>query len=266
LKTLAIDIGGAGAKSAIFEKYTLERSFALRDVPDVDVDLFGNWVANEFGKDFDAISLGIPGVIDPVTQTILHAFHPRWKNVRPDKSIRNATKARTVVLMNDAEAHAYSSRNYPLPLIQLVLGSGLGFSVLDHKCQFLRPQHGSLDIGQFRARSNLSNDAVWYALSSRGLRELEAKHPQESDTIYAGLVSEFVVGTIVMFQPKTVVLSGGIVESRPEIIDMVAIECRKRLPVWYTQSFEIPVLVRSENPRFAGLRGLAAAAMDGMVI
>jgi ROK family len=259
---LAIDIGGSGAKSAIFDDYQMVGKVMRTKAPNVDDALFGKWVADEFGNAFDAVALGIPGFIDVPREMVVYAFHPTWINSRPGDSVRAATGISNVILMNDAEAHAYSSRHCPTPVLQFALGSGFGIAVLDADYRFVRPQHGSFDVGRFKVGCDLSKSEVWYALSGKGLAELETRDSGRASESYARLLAEFAVGMIVMFQPKTLAFSGGIVANRSEIVPHVAAMGQHGLPKWYLRVFGPPSFILCERPESAGLRGLAAAAVD----
>jgi hypothetical protein len=248
-----------GIKTALFENHRIVGSVRKEHVPTLDYRRFGDWVAARLGRDFDVIGVAVPGFVDHATETVLYSFYSDWTAVNLAQVLRDATGVDRVVVMNDAEAHAYSNRHRPRPLVQLTLGSSFGLAVLDVDETFVRPRHGSLDAGRLSVRCDLSNSGAWYSLSGKGLAELERRNAKTAHNLYARLILDFAVGIAVMFQPKTIAFSGGILESLSTSSLNLA-SAQLALPPWYINSFGRPSLVVSDQPSLAGLFGLASAA------
>ncbi|MBM7242321.1 ROK family protein [Rhodococcus fascians] len=79
-----------------------------------------------------------------------------------------------VSLMNDGEAHALAikaMKGLPLGAIALSIGTSLGMGVLDASGKVMRLCSGeNWGVGKVQLKSSASNNSVWFALGSHGLR------------------------------------------------------------------------------------------------
>jgi glucokinase len=163
---LGIDVGGTNFRVGVFqdeklvEQYRVERNLHLacskllpEHVGFEIIRMFTDeitFLMNEY-PEFDAIGVGFPGFIDPVTQIIAQSPNlPGLKNLNLATDLSQAL-GKKVVVENDANAAAYGeyclAGKPPEGLIYLGLGTGVGGGlILDGKVY--SGQHGcAMEVG-----------------------------------------------------------------------------------------------------------------------
>lgn len=143
--------------------------------------------------------------------------------------------------MNDGEAHARTlllpEQDVRFGAIHLALGTSVSFGVINEKREIVRTCGGeNWDIGDLRIRTREEPYEVWYKLGSLGLTELEHNGDIPDPYLYYGnRLGNLLIDLSVIFRPRTIGLSGGIVYQHGDrIIEGVKEE-------WLAQKFERPV-------------------------
>lgn len=120
-----------------------------------------------------------------------------------------------VSVIGDGDAHALAITRLPdveYGGIAISLGASVAFGALN--------QHGALthpcgrtgwDLGHWRIVGDGANTEAWWALGGHGLYDLEREHGDDAAEIYAYRLGSFLVDTVQLFRPRTVLLTGGIV-------------------------------------------------------
>ena len=127
-----------------------------------------------------------------------------------------------VHIINDGEAHARAllrRDHVRFGAINLALGTSVAFGVIDEKRQVVRSCCGeNWDIGDMILSTRASRKEVYWALGAEGLSELERGMPDEAYYQYGCRLGTFLNTLAVVFRPKTIGLSGGIVLNHGEEI------------------------------------------------
>ncbi len=145
-------------------------------------------------------------------------------------------------IVNDGEAHARSlllpENNVKFGAIHLALGTSVSFGVINEKKEIVRACNGeNWDIGDYQLRTREAPYDVWYKLGTDGLSELENNNSLGGDAYrhYGLRLGGLLRNLTVIFRPRTIGLSGGIISSHgDEILDGVRQE-------WKDEHFSAPV-------------------------
>ncbi|MDQ1734139.1 MAG: hypothetical protein QOH56_390 [Pseudonocardiales bacterium] len=120
-----------------------------------------------------------------------------------------------VVVLNDGEAHAYAASAMPdveHGTLAISLGTSVGFGLTDrHGCPMIPCSGENWDLGEWKLDTRASSPEAWWALGSSGLKELEQTMGSDRGRAHYGYrLGSFIERLSAVFQPRTVVLSGGI--------------------------------------------------------
>lgn len=132
-----------------------------------------------------------------------------------------------VVVVNDGTAHAAAlemTNRFTHGALAVALGTSVGIGMTDSGGRLLVPCSGeNWDLGEWRLDTSAAHREVWWALGSRGLDALIAERG-ESDgwRQYGHRLGSFLVRASQVFQPRTIVLSGGIAHAGGrDLVDVV---------------------------------------------
>ncbi|WP_071286317.1 ROK family protein [Mycolicibacterium llatzerense] len=167
-----------------------------------------------------------------------------------------------VAVMNDGEAHALAMRRtngVRFGALAVALGTSVGIGVLGVDRRVIRPCSGeNWDLGDLRLHSRAPDPSLWWALGSNGLHEMESVMGTDAAARHFGYrLGAFFVQLVIGFQPRTIVLSGGITVARSTVF----------LPTVHSELASVPShFVRPRilvSPfRQAGLVGTAVAVSE----
>ena len=140
--------------------------------------------------------------------------------------------------------------------IAISLGAALAFGALNSHGALIHPCGVTgWDMGHWRIVDDHTNTEAWWALGGHGLYDLEREHGDDAAELYAYRLASFLVDTVQMFRPQTVLLTGGIVVGLGEALHGPVAEQLNTLPI----SVPTPRVVYSPS-RDTALFGAAVAA------
>lgn len=215
----------------------------------------------------DAIGIALAGFVDATTGTVCYRHHGAVHDY-DFAAIVAAQTGLAVQILNDAEAHLLANHSgLEQAVLAVTVGSSVGVAVTDrHGRLFQTGPRCGVDLGGMRLETSASNPAVWWALGTDGLAELERLlGPERARARYGHRLGSF-LGTVAgIFQPNSIVISGGIVASDTnwEAIGPTTNESfRGSVPDWFRRLDLRPHIVRSPYGRHTGLWGAAQRALD----
>ncbi|HET8929896.1 MAG TPA: ROK family protein [Acidimicrobiales bacterium] len=282
----AVDMGSSGARVArvriedtttrldsevtFIDKSVGRRAFvkALRaGLADVTgADLAG---AEPAGAGVTGVGVAIAGPTDPSTGEVLFAGAYPWaKGPLASRLARKLDVPVTVV--NDAEAHLSAHIvGHAHPLICLTLGTALGFAMTDAAGAVRRPRpDADWEFGHVfltpPAPGDDETDAarakIFWALGSRGLGEAQDRHGDSAGAQqFAADLATFVYNLSMTFQPRTIVLAGGIAASIGDVLAPASTALLERR--WPPAvRWKPPTVLVSPHGGTSGLLGAAVVA------
>jgi predicted NBD/HSP70 family sugar kinase len=212
------DIGGSGVKTI---KSTNEYAFTDHSIlnyehyENPDWGNFVTWAYNTGLLDAEFIGISCAGFILP--NEVVKLFKVgNWYNKRIGSEILAYTPDSKVFLLNDAEAHLMAHHGlYKNPQMCISLGTSFGFAVSNSNGEIMRSLDDvNYDLGEIAIQTRASNNKVWWALGSHGLKELQKRCGNDNGVKHFGYrLGSFLVNICSIFRPKTVVFSGGITEN-----------------------------------------------------
>lgn len=259
LKIKAIDIGGSGVKVATFLYQATTREIKILDTVEKFIDPewenFGAWLSMKISHDFDYMAISCAGFIDTENGIVKLFRVGDWVN-RPLVSEIEMTFRCKPVILNDAEAHLMAHmQSYNHPQICISLGTSIGFAISTEEGNILRPRKDSnFDLGGVKIPTRATNNEVWWALGADGLNELKLTFGEERGYQQFGWrMGAFLVSICSMFQPRSVVFSGGILLANADVfMNSVKDEFVKGRPNW----LEKPEFILSPYKADAALWGI----------
>ena len=212
------DIGGSSVKTVRFhnlQQAVLENTFEVKHYNKPDWANFTNWLNNTELLDSDVIGISCAGFIEADKQIKMFRLGG-WRDKKLVDEIKLILPNAKVFLLNDAEAHLIAHQGlYECPQMSISLGTSVGFAIADKNGNIVRTLADiNFDIGAMTIPTKSSNNQVWWALGSNGLGELQNNLGKlEGIKHYGYRLGAFLVNICSIFRPKTVIISGGIVES-----------------------------------------------------
>lgn len=216
---IAIDIGGSRTRWVVM---TNGRQGILKNGTIDNMYSLVQRIRSSFkdGK-VEGIGLSIPGFVDYEKGQVLFCRSAPWLMGNLRGTLRREFPNATIHIVNDGEAHALSLLNDPrnrLGAINVSIGSAVGFGVLDIQGKPIRSASGTnWDIGDFKITTRSDNQAIWWAVGTNGLRELEERvysgKQREAYNHFGYRVAILLSQLAVIFRPNTIGLSGGIISN-----------------------------------------------------
>lgn len=267
----AVDMGSSGARVARIEVDRSEARIVSELVP----------IAKTLGRrgfrrvlrdavaGVDAVGVAIAGPTDPSTGEVRFAGAYPW--ARGDLAGRwSARLGVPVGVLNDAEAHLVAHRDLGRhPMVCLAVGTGLGFAMTDDTGALRRPRAdtnwelGHLPVtGSVYHASTDPEDRAVLALSGRGLHTLRQTHGEAAGTErFTARMANFVHATALVFQPRTVVLAGGVAAALgPDLVAAARTVLSGHWPA--SLRWDPPVVLDSPFGGNSALLGAAHTAAD----
>ncbi|MGV3615257.1 MAG: hypothetical protein ACO1SV_07975 [Fimbriimonas sp.] len=259
-RVLAVDIGGQGVKTAWFEQRDwIERVSDVRTYHAYDNSSFGSWLARNEGIVGQIVGVSCCGFVDHRSGVVTRSAATGWteQDVAGDL-LRNGAKAAFVI--NDGEAHLFAHTDEKHPILSISLGTAVGVAVTNEFGDVFRPRIGrNVDAGDMKLVTSSPRKRAWEGLGAEAHDELVREMGREAGTArYGQRVGAFAAQLACLFQPRTVVLSGGLVEPHWPTVERAAKEeLFSASPSWL-QDVE---LKRSRHGALAALRGAAGYAI-----
>lgn len=164
-----------------------------------------------------------------------------------------------ISVIGDGDAHALAITrltDVEYGAIAISLGASMAFGALNHHGALFHPcGHTGWDLGHWRLVGDGDNTEAWWALGGHGLYDLEREHGDDAAELYAYRLGSFLVDTIQLFRPRTVLLTGGIVVGLGDALHRPVAAQLESLP----HTLAIPRVVYSPS-RDTALFGAAVAA------
>lgn len=164
-----------------------------------------------------------------------------------------------VSVIGDGDAHALAITRLPdveYGAIAISLGASLAFGALNHHGALIHPcGHTGWDLGHWRLVGDGANTEAWWALGGHGLYDLEREHGDDAAELYAYRLGSFLIDTVQLFRPRTVLLTGGIVVGLGTALHGPVADQLQSLPI----TLPTPRVVYSPS-RDTALFGAAVAA------
>lgn len=261
----AFDFGGSGAKTAVYEMSasTARRVTQVEILANPDYGDLATWLRSHVDVRETLVGVSCAGFVDLVTG-VNHKWNVAGLTDYPlAAEIERAYPiVRSVQCLNDVEAHLWSSvGEFKAPILSIAVGTSVGIAVADERGRIVRTRSDRpLECGNVRLRTSASTDVVWWALGTAGLKEeQERRGEREGAERFGYRVGAFAAQYAVLFQARTVVLSGGVIEHNwPSMAEAVESEFEHGTPSWMRQ--DPPRIVASKLGREAGLVGAARYA------
>jgi len=261
----AVDIGGTGCRIArvtrgpgggirIGEVRRLGRIVRRSDLAAQVTDLLGP---------VDALGISVPGFVDRAAGSVRDCRAAPWVEGEPGLRDRmQELLGIPIGVVHDGEAHLLAHRDRgEHPMVCVALGSAVGLAVSDDRGGVRRPRaESSWDIGMIRLATRAANPELWWALGTPGLEEVVRRDgPTDGLVRYALRLAQALHTLAVVFQPRTIVLTGGIVEGYGASV--VGTADRELRATWAGPG-KVPVVVQSPYPASSGLVGAALAVRN----
>lgn len=255
-----LDIGGSGVKSAIFSKSkdgTLNLEKPVSYLQNPEWGSIEDWLYDHIGGGWASLSISCGGFMDYTNGAVKLFRIANWHDKPLMQNLQERFPDTRMFLLNDGEAHLYAHHDlYDHPQMCLALGTSLAFAITNNSGKFIRAgQNTNFDIGEVKLKTNAHDPHVWWALGSHGLKHLQDKFGDKEGTRHFGYrLGSFLKDFASIFQPATIILSGGITESCwPVFQENLFSEFSQSKPDW----LKMPSIVQSPYGREAALRGMA---------
>ncbi len=261
----AIDIGGSGVKTAIFDSLNgkLKLASDITYFNRIDFDYFEIWVKNNIAISEDIIAISTCGFVDELGRVTRNIA--TWKNRDlPTNFKKLFPSVKKIIVINDGEAHLYSSQihlNNNLSIMSLAIGTSVAFGFQNNKQGLIRPSSKkNFDIGELPLVTSASNNKAWFAIGSYGLEELEKNHEKNKAVKQFGhRLGNFSAILSSIFQPDVIFLTGGIIENNWKgMKESFQRDFELAQPSWHR---DVEILL-SPTPKNSALYGVAHAAIN----
>ena len=242
---ILIDIGGSGVKISTHSRGTIGEVVNYGDVR--SVESFVEMIRQSAGGSrVEGIAISAAGFVNADEGKIIRSRVAEALEGNIVRNLNSYFPFAKIAVVNDGEAHArallYPGRNVRFGAIHLAFGTSVSFGVINEKKQIVRTCSGeNWDLGDFELRTREAPYEVWYKLGSKGLQELEGNHKIDDPYVHFGWrLGNFLRNLAVIFRPRTIGLSGGIISSyKSSILKGVRDEFRD--PV-FSEKIDIVVL------------------------
>lgn len=266
----ALDISGSNIKYAVLEItndldtiFFIEKPVSL-GIPS-DWDRFEEWISYKL-EEAKFLGISCAGFIDSDAGEVVLFRRAGWKKRPLVKNFKANMPNTKVVLLNDGEAHLISAlliSGIKHPVLSLSIGTALGFSMTDEQGNLYRPRKNSnFDIGSIMIPTRASRKEVWWALGSEGLAELQKNMNGDDGVKHFGYrLGAYLANLTILLQPRTIILSGGIVENHWDKMSPAIIEEFNKNTSDFLRDLrgyiDAPTILKSPHGDSAALVGIA---------
>lgn len=210
MSVVVLDIGGSSSRMAVVRS---ERPLQSTTIKVTDRGTLVRTIRGATSS-LDGVAVSLAGFVDS------ERGHVRLSRAAPELvgdlgSDLAKDLGCPVVVLNDGDAHAYAASVTPgveHGALAISLGTSVGFGLTDRHGSPMSPCSGeNWDVGEWRLDTRASSREAWWSLGSSGLAELEqTMGTGRAYPHYGYRLGSFVERLSAVFQPRTVVLSGGI--------------------------------------------------------
>ncbi|MDR1321664.1 MAG: ROK family protein [Gracilibacteraceae bacterium] len=257
---IAVDIGGTGARLALSARGGIQNIHYAK--PDSLPALINAISRLAGGKGPDALAIAAPGRVRD--KKVIDCYSARWLEGDPARVIRRelALREDKIQLINDGEAHALALRkrsNIKFGAIHLAVGTGLGFGVIDENGKILRSLSGdNWELSDIRLITRSPENEVWRLLGARGFKEQQERGDTDGYQYYGWRLGSLASQLALIFRPRTIGLSGGIVRHHwRRIQGGFRYELEKRIGS-LKHVMPVPEVIVLDDDEDAALTGLTA--------
>lgn len=268
MRIQAIDVGGTGVKSALFDVNGAADPEMVGDVRLLGAPEWGRfeeWLVPHVSPGIAHLVVACAGFVDPTTGVNRLCRVAGWKDRPVRDNLARLVKRAKVWVLNDVEAHlAAHTTLYPHPQLVLALGSCVGMALSDEDGRTVRTRRGwNLEFGALRFPTRSKCDETWWLLGEQGLQALRTEMGDQAGVRHFGhRLGSWLACLSSVFVPRTIVLSGGTAEHCwSGFRDTMLSEFDSTAPDWVRA--ESPAIVRSPFGRQAALWGMARVAAAG---
>lgn len=257
---LLIDIGGSGIKMSNYSNGQIGSIVKYTDIK--DYQQFISAIKRQCGNNpLSALAVSVAGFVDAEKGYVRMCKNADFLEGELVKKLKSDFKFIKVSVVNDGEAHARAllcaGDRIQFGAIHLAFGTSVSFCVIDQNKKIVRPCNGeNWDIGDMKMiTSNEGGNDVWNALGGEyGLAELEKKvDPKDPYHHYGCRVGNLLSNLAVIFRPRTIGLSGGIISAHMSEIRSGIDECYENPPYMEKPQF---AYFPNENSVMKGLTTL----------
>ena len=216
-----VDVGGSGVRVCGWKKGVLGEIYKY-----ADIDTYGKFcelIHNVAAGDrIDGLAISVPGFVDK-NGYVLMSRNAGYLEGNLKHKLKDRFGCKAVYVVNDGEAHTRmllaSEKGVAFGAIHLALGSGVAFGVINEEGKVIKSLCGdNWDIGDYELKTRGEPNSVWYKLGAQGLRELEENLTENPYIHYGTRLGSFLRNMAVIFRPRTIGLSGGIITAHKDDI------------------------------------------------
>ncbi len=239
---ILIDIGGSGIKIAEYKDKKIGKIETYNNISSFDE--FIKMIQKRQGTNhLKKIAISSAGFIDPEKGRFIKCKCAPYLEGDTVKKLSKEFPFTKISVVNDGEAHARAllvpGRDVRFGAIHLAFGTSVSFGVINDKGEIIRTCSGeNWDIGDYLLRTREKPYEVWYKLGAEGLKELEENFSDDPYYHFGLRAGGLLTNLAVIFRPRTIGLSGGIISSQG-----------KRIFAGIQDEFKAPV--HSDKIRFA---------------
>jgi predicted NBD/HSP70 family sugar kinase len=210
---IVVDIGGSGVRIGLV---TPHGTAGIKRESVQSVDGLVAAIKSRSGN-IGGVALSVAGFVNSESGRVILSGCAPWivGNLR-DNLAAKLPHGTQIHIVNDGEAHALALKSYPnikLGAVNIAIGTGVGFGVLDINGNAVRTLNGdNWDIGDMHIKTRAPNPWVWWCLGEAGIEELKSSMGKEKGLIHYGhRLGFFMTQIAIIFRPQTIGLSGGFI-------------------------------------------------------
>lgn len=263
----AVDMGSSSCRAALVD-ITSEGVHLASEVTTIQTGSskrrFAKAIQAALGETV-GLGVSIAGPTDATSGSVLFAGAYTWaKGPLADKLAGHL--GHPVTVLNDAEAHLCAHLSLGAhPMLCVALGTAVGFAATDDTGAIRRPRAESCwELGHVVLPAPAGDreemkDRVTWALSGRGLDEQRNRAGDaEGRREFTARLATFIYNLSIVFQPRTVVLAGGVIAHNGDLTEAVNQSVSSMWPP--AIRWDPPSILDSPHGSDSGLLGAAVAA------
>ena len=210
---VVVDIGGTGTRIGLAKNHsaTSVRSVNVNSYDDLAIEIRR---LTQRAKP-SAVAMSVPGVL--IDGILKKSTVAPWLEGNVEVLLGSYLEFTNekVTVVSDGQAHALALRSRPdvkYGAINFALGTSVAFGVIDAKGRLQRPLYGdNWEIGDFQLDTRCKDKSLWYVLGKLGFNELSQWRDADGFEHFGARLGNFVSQMSLLFRPRTVGLSGGII-------------------------------------------------------